>query len=132
MDKNFDLEQEKTIDPNLALTSQILGVQMLKKKAHDIAKRREEERAKKAAEDKTESYDILEYNDIQYIRELLNDSLEKADTWMDRLRIYNELFVDYLTRKSYELNMWHNPEYYALNLKQYKEIVKYELSNEPM
>jgi hypothetical protein len=130
MDKYYDYAQEKYVegDPMTALTAQILGLEMLKRKAHESAERRKRENAKRAAEDKTRSYKIIKYKDIQYIRKFINDSLKKADTWMDRLRLYNELFVDYLNRKSYELKMWYKPEFYTLNLKEYKEIVKYELS----
>lgn len=130
MEKYYDYAQEKYVegDPMLNIYAQMLGFQMLKKKAHESAKRREEENARKAAEDKTKSYKIIEYNGIQYIRKFIKDSLKKADTWIDRLGLYNKLFVDYLTRKSYKLKMWYKPEHYALNLKEYKEIVKYELS----
>ena len=130
MEKYYDYSQEKYVegDPMLALTTQMLGLQMLKEKARRSAKKREEENAAKAAVDKTKSYKILSYNGIQYIRKLLNDSLKKAETWNDRLQLYNELFVDYLKRKSYELKMWYKPEYYTLTLKEYKTIVKYELS----
>ena len=130
MEKYYDYSQEKYVegDPMTALTAQILGLQMLKEKARRSAKKREEENARRAAEDKTRSYKIIKYNGIQYIRKLLNDSLKKADTWNDRLQLYNELFIDYLNRKSYELKMWYKPEYYALSLKEYKEIVKYEQS----
>ncbi len=130
MEKYYDYAQEKYVegDPVAALYGQFLGLEMLKKKVHENAERRKRENAKKAAEDKTKSYKIIEYNSIQYIRKLLNDSLKKAETWADRLSLYNKLFVDYLNRKSYELEMWHKPEHYTLSLKEYKEIVKYELS----
>lgn len=132
MEKYFDYSLGRFVegDPTLNLYAQIMGFEMLKKRAHERAKRREEENARRAAEDHTKSYKIIEYNGIQYIRKLLKDSLKKAETWADRLRLYNELFVDYLTRKSYELKMWYKPEYYTISLKQYKEIVKYELSLE--
>ena len=130
MEKYYDYAQEKYVegDPALALTAQMLNLQMLKKKAHESAKRCEEENARRATEDKTKSYKIIEYNGIQYIKKLLNDSLKKAETWNDRLQLYNELFVNYLKRKSYELKMWYKPEHYALTLKEYKTIVKYEQS----
>ena len=130
MEKYYDYAQEKYVegDPMLNIYAQMLGLQMLKKKAHESAKRREEENARKAAEDKTKSYKIIKYNGIQYIRKFIKDSLKKADTWNDRLMIYNELFVDYLKRKSYELKMWYKPEHYALGLSDFKKVVKYELS----
>ena len=130
MEKYYDYAQGKYVegDSMLALTTQMLGLQMLKEKARRSAKKREEENARRAAEDKTRSYKIIKYNGIQYIRKLLNDSLKKADTWNDRLQLYNELFIDYLNRKSYELKLWYKPEYYTLSLKEYKEIVKYEQS----
>lgn len=132
MEKYYDYAKEKYVegDPTLNLYAQIMGLEMLKQKASRSAQRRKEENARRAAEDKTKSYKIISYNGIQYIRKLLKDSLKKAETWADRLRLYNELFVDYLNRKSYELKMWYKPEFYTLNLKQYKEIVKYELSLE--
>lgn len=130
MDKYYDYAQEKYVegDPMTALYGQLLGFEMLKRQAHKHAEQRKRENAKKAAEDKTRSYKIIKYKDIQYIRKFINDSLKKAETWNDRLRLYNELFVDYLERKSYELKMWYKPEHYALSLKEYKEVVKYELS----
>ena len=130
MEKYYDYAQGKYVegDPVAALYGQFLGLEMLKKKAHESAERRKRENAKRAAEDKTRSYKIIKYNDIQYIRKFINDSLKKAETWNDRLRLYNELFIDYLERKSYELKMWYKPELYALSLKEYKEVVKYELS----
>ena len=132
MEKYYDYLQEKYVegDPALNLYAQLLGLEMLKQKAHRSAQRRKEENARRAAEDKTRSYKIISYNGIQYIRKLLKDSLKKAETWADRLRLYNELFVDYLNRKSYELKMWYKPEFYTLNLNQYKEVVKYERSLE--
>ena len=132
MEKYYDYAKGKYVegDPALNLYTQVLGMEMLKQKAHRDAQCRKEENDRRAAEDKTKSYKIVSYNGIQYIRKLLKDSLKKAETWADRLRLYNELFIDYLDRKSYELKMWHKPELYALNLKQYKEIVKYELSLE--
>lgn len=132
MEKYYDYGLEKYVegDPMLNLYTQMMGFEMLKQRARRHAKKREEENARRAAEDKTRSYKIIKYNGIQYIRKLLKDSLKKAETWADRLQLYNELFVDYLNRKSYELKMWYKPEFYTLNLKQYKEIVKYELSRE--
>ena len=129
MEKYYDFVQGKYVegDPTLNIYSQILGLEILKQKVHRNAQRREEENARCAAEDKTKSYKIISYNGIQYIRKLLKDSLKKAETWADRLRLYNELFVDYLNRKSYELEMLYKPEFYTLNLKEYKEIVKHEL-----
>ena len=100
----------------------------LRRLTHELAEQDRLERAKKAAEDKTESYEIIDYAGIQYIRKFINDSLQIAETWNDRLKIYNELFIDYLERKSYELKMQHKPSHYALSFKEYKKIVKYELS----
>jgi len=128
MDKYYDYAQEKYVegDPMLGLYTQILGFEMLKKKASERAKRLKEENARKAAEDKTPSYKIRKYEGIQYIKELIKQSFKQAETWMDRLMVYNELFVDYLRRKSYELKYWGRPEDYTLNLKQFKEICKHE------
>ncbi len=100
----------------------------LRRLTHRLAEQDRLERAKKAAEDETESYEIIEYTGIQYIRKFINDSLQMAETWNDRLKNYNKLFVDYLERKSYELKMRHKPSCYALSFKEYKKIVKYELS----
>lgn len=132
MEKYYDYAQEKYVegDPMTALCGQILGLEMMKQQAHKHAEQRRRENERKAAEDKTKSYKIIKYNEIQYIRKFIKDSLKKAETWNDRLRLYNELFVDYLERKSYELKMWHKPEHYTLSLKEYKEVVKYELSLE--
>ena len=100
----------------------------LRELTHKLAEHDRQERARQAAEDKTESYEIIEYAGIQYIRKFINDSLQMAETWNDRLKSYNELFVDYLERKSYELKMQHKPSHYALSFKEYKKIIKYELS----
>lgn len=129
MDKYYDYAQEKYVegDPMIALYGQILGLEMMRQ-AHKHAEQRRRENEKRAAEDKTRSYKIIKYDGIQYIRKFINDSLKKEKTWNDRLRLYNELFVDYLKRKSYELKMWYKPEFYALSLKEYKKVVKYELS----
>lgn len=135
MGKYYDYAQEKYVegDPMTALYGQILGLEILKQQARKHAEQRRHENEKKEAEDKTtedktRSYKIIEYNGIQYIRKFINDSLKKGKTWNDRLMIYNELFVDYLKRKSYKLEMQHKPEFYALGLKEYKEVVKHELS----
>lgn len=100
----------------------------LKRLTHKLAEQSKQERIKKAAEDKTENYEIIEHAGIQYIRKFINDSLQMAETWNDRLKSYNELFVDYLERKSYKLKIQHKPSCYALSFKEYKKIVKYELS----
>lgn len=126
MDKYYEKYAE--VDPIAGVTAQVLGFELLKQQAHKHAEQRRKENAKRAAADKTKSYKIIEHNGIQYIRKLLNDSLKKADTWNERLRIYNELFVNYLERKSYEIKMWYEPSHYALSLKEYKEIVKHESS----
>jgi len=107
------------------LCSPILELRRLTNK---LAEQDRQERAKKATEDKTENYEIIDYAGIQYIRKFINDSLQMAKTWNDRLKSYNELFIDYLERKSYKLKMQHKPSHYALSFKEYKKIVKYELS----
>jgi len=130
MEKYYDYMQEKYVegDPITAMYAQILGLEMFKKQAARNAAKRAEENERRAAEDTTPTYEIIKHNSIQYIRELIEMSLEQAQTWSDRLRIYNDLFVDYLNRKSYQLKMWYKAEFYTLNLKEFKEIVKYELS----
>ena len=130
MEKYYDYAQEKFVegDPTTALTASVLGLELLKRQAHRRAEERERENAAKAAEDTSADYEIAEHNGIQYIRELLRESFEIAATWSDRLTAYNEAFVDYLNRKSYKLKLWHKPEHYALSVKEYKEIVKYEAS----
>lgn len=126
MDKYYDYAEEKYVegDPSLALTAQMLGLQMLKKKLHDNAVKREQENARLAEEDKTPFHKIYEFNGIQYVKKLLTDSFKKNSTWNDRLRNYNELLVDYLNRKRYCLKFYQKPEFYCLSLKQYKSIAK--------
>ena len=126
MDKYYDYAQEKYVegDSMLALTTQLLGLQMFKEKLHRQAKKREEENARLAEEDKTPFYKIYEFNGLQYVKKLLTDSFKKNSTWNDRLQNYNELLVDYLNRKRYCLKFYQRPEFYCLSLKQYKSIAK--------
>ena len=126
MTKYYDYAQEKYVegDPMTAIYGQILGLQMLKEKLYRQAKKREEEIARLAEEDKTPFYKIYEFDGLQYVKKLLTDSFKKNSTWNDRLQNYNELLVDYLNRKRYCLKFYQKPEFYCLNLKQYKSIAK--------
>lgn len=132
MDEYYDYAQEKYVkgDPMLNLYTHLMGIELMKRKAREHAKEREEREARLREEDHTRTYKVLIHNDIQYIRKFLKDSLKKADTWSDRLKLYNDLFVDYLKRKSYVYILYQKPELYALSLNEYKEVVKYEQSLE--
>lgn len=126
MEKYYDYAQEKYVegDPMASVYGQFLGFEMLKRRAHKHAEQRRHEDEKKAAEDKTETYEIVEHDGKQYIKELVEESLKKADTWNDRVALYNELFVDYLNRKSYMLKLHYNAGHYVISLKEYKGLVK--------
>jgi hypothetical protein len=115
-------------DPMTSMLVSACALSAMKHQLHKKAERRREENARKAEADKTRFYKIstIEINKetIYYVAHYIKDSYKKAETWFDRLQIYNEALVDYLRRKSYCLRIWEKPEYFTLNLNQYKEITK--------
>lgn len=126
MDKYYDYMQEKYVegDPSVNLVTQMLGINMMMSNLHRMAEEGKRKRAEKAKADKSPFYKMYEFGELIYVKKFLRDSYKQCETWAERLRNYNDTLVDYLTRKDYLLKAWQKPEYYTLNLKDYKSICK--------
>lgn len=89
---------------------------------HRLAEKGKQERAEKARADKSRFYKIYTFEDKQYVKKFLLDAYKQKDNWAERVQLYNELLVEYLTKKDYMLRAWQKPIYYTLSTKEYKRI----------